>query len=260
MSTPSSLRRLPRRHFFKAIAAAALPAFGIVPEIRRAEVVPQGGDHPWVPTLRTEPTVWADIVEEQVTRSRRGGFDVMVLGDAFMQGWDHEVWQSELAPLGASNYGIGGDGPENVLWRIDHGILDGPAPKAAILMVGLANYWRKHSAADVNRGIETVLDRMQGKLVDTPILVLNLLPALGAEDPIRPWITAVNQRLTTGVAKRAGVHLIDTHAALINKDGTLREGCFTTDELHLSQQGYAVLTETLKPTLDVVLQKHSARV
>jgi len=41
-----------------------------------------------------------------------------------MEYWNNEgkpVWESNYAPVGAINYGIGGDMTQHVLWRIANG-------------------------------------------------------------------------------------------------------------------------------------------
>jgi hypothetical protein len=40
-----------------------------------------------------------------------------------------KIWKEKYAPCGAINLGISSDGTENVLWRLQHGVLDPLHPK-----------------------------------------------------------------------------------------------------------------------------------
>jgi len=47
------------------------------------------------------------------------------------------------------NYGIGGDSTRQLLWRIQHGKVEGISPKAVVLMIGTNNLY-----GDQNAGTE----------------------------------------------------------------------------------------------------------
>ena len=63
-------------------------------------------------------------------------------------------------PLGAGDYGIGGDSTRQVLWRLGHGLVDGLAPKLVVLKIGTNNLYGDHNAGtdeEIARGIKTVV-------------------------------------------------------------------------------------------------------
>lgn len=62
--------------------------------------------------------------------------------------------------------GLLGDRTQNVLWRLQHGEVDGLAPKDIVLLIGTNNtdpFLDKdapESAAEVTEGIEAVVDKL----------------------------------------------------------------------------------------------------
>src|SRR5262249_46197071 len=85
---------------------------------------------------------WRELHRRYVERAKKGNSDLLFLGDSITQGWNEnvsEVWKRFYGPRSAVNFGIGGDRTQHVLWRINHGELDGIKPKVAVLMIGTNN-------------------------------------------------------------------------------------------------------------------------
>src|SRR5689334_9616611 len=70
--------------------------------------------------------------------AKRGGVDVLFLGDSITDAWGGEghgksegskIFEEEFVPLKAANFGIGGDRTQHVLWRLQNGELDDIQPK-----------------------------------------------------------------------------------------------------------------------------------
>src|SRR5678816_1882061 len=59
---------------------------------------------------------------------------VLFLGDSLTERFPQgapQVWNAHMAPRGVLNAGVNGDRTEHLLWRLQHGNLDGPAPAGA---------------------------------------------------------------------------------------------------------------------------------
>ena len=77
----------------------------------------------------------------------KDGIDIALLGDSITQGWGggwdgapfNAAWQKHFGDQKTVNLGIGGDRIESILWRLDHGALDGASPKVIVLMIGVNN-------------------------------------------------------------------------------------------------------------------------
>ena len=81
-------------------------------------------------------------------------------------------WTERCTKPGAVNYGVGGDGTPQVLWRIREGLLDGIQPKAIVLCIGVNNIRAGFDAADTLKGIETVVAAVGGKCPGTKVLLI----------------------------------------------------------------------------------------
>ena len=75
-------------------------------------------------------------------RDSQGQAEVIFVGDSITQGWElngKDAWNKYYAPRHALNLGIGSDHTQHVLWRLDHGNLDGLKPKVAVVLIGVNN-------------------------------------------------------------------------------------------------------------------------
>lgn len=73
---------------------------------------------------------------------KKGGSAVVFIGDSIVHGLEGiAVWREKFAgaPFHALNLGFSGDRTEHVLWRLDHGELDGY--KAKVVVNGKARVW-----------------------------------------------------------------------------------------------------------------------
>ncbi|MDB6006253.1 MAG: GDSL-like lipase/acylhydrolase domain containing protein [Prosthecobacter sp.] len=200
---------------------------------------------PWEPAMRDDSADWANTVTQQAEAVKQAQARIIFIGDSLTENWDEEIWKARIAPLNALNFGVGGEGPQHVLWRMEHGILDGAAPETVVLMVGINNFWRDFSGADTARGIAAIVARVHEKHPATRIVLLGLLPVYEAASPIRPWIAEINTRLK----QVKEVEFFDLSAAFLEADGNQRLQLYKEDHLHLSKAGYVVLTRELTPVL-----------
>jgi lysophospholipase L1-like esterase len=207
-----------------------------------------GAEVPWVPAMRDDTAYWAGVVKQQAEAMKQSQAKIIFIGDSLTESWDKDVWQMRIAPAQALNFGIGGEGPQHVLWRLEHGILDGPSPETVVLMIGINNFWRHFSAADTTRGVEAIVERIHTRHPTTRIVLMGLLPVYEAASPIRPWIAEINK----GLKKLDGqkkVEFLDFSSAFLETDGNQRLQLYQEDHLHLSKAGYVVLARELTPVL-----------
>jgi lysophospholipase L1-like esterase len=129
---------------------------------------------------------WLKRHEGFVAEAARGGVDVLFLGDSITDGWRRPgpnggkaVWDREIAPLRAANFGIGGDRTQHVLWRIEHGTLEGLRPKVVVLMIGTNNtgFERdsttpRNTPAETVAGVQALLGQLRRRLPEARVLLL----------------------------------------------------------------------------------------
>src|SRR5512145_675377 len=85
---------------------------------------------------------WMKRHESFNERVKQGNVDLIFIGDSITQGWEGAgkgVWAEFYGKRNAVNLGIGGDRTQHVLWRLDHGNIEGISPKLAVLMIGTNN-------------------------------------------------------------------------------------------------------------------------
>jgi len=203
---------------------------------------------PWEPAMRDDTAYWASTVKQQAETMKQSQSKIVFIGDSLTESWDKEIWQRRIAPSKALNFGIGGEGPQHVLWRLEHGILDGPSPETVVLMIGINNFWRHFSAADTTRGIEAIVERIHKRHPTTRIVLLGLLPVYETASPIRLWIAEINAGLKRLDGQRK-VEFFDFSSAFLQADGNQRLQLYQEDHLHLSKAGYVVLARELTPVL-----------
>ena len=148
-----------------------------------------------------------------------------------------------------ANLGFGGDRTENVLWRIDHGELNGIAPRQVILMIGTNNLTSGDSVSDTVAGIATICLRIHEKLPQTKLLVLGLLPCSALREKAAE-VDCVNFLLETRLHPQGWVQVLDVGNKFRNSDGSINGKLFFADGIHPNKDGYAILGENLKLFLE----------
>lgn len=181
--------------------------------------------------------------------NRRRQADIVVIGDSIIHYWGGEptapkawaadVWKRTFASWSVENLGFGWDRTENVLWRIDHGELDGIKPKLIVIKIG-TNNTGINSPADIACGIEAVCIRAHAVQPRAKILLLGILPRRD-EGSARPAITGqVNKILQAKLGKVSWIRYRDFGTAFRNPDGSVKAVLFG-DHVHPNHAGYEVL-------------------
>ena len=191
-----------------------------------------------------------------LARGKSGPIGVLFLGDSITQGWENEgreVWQRHYAGYQALNLGFGGDRTENVLWRLQHGELDGLAPKVAVLMIGTNNTGhRAEDPATTAAGVRRLVKEIRTRLPATKLLLLAVFPrGEKPDDPLRGINERVNW-LIAGEADGRQVHFLDINAAMTEPDGTLSRDVMP-DLLHPNGNGYEIWQREMEPMLQRLL-------
>jgi lysophospholipase L1-like esterase len=184
--------------------------------------------------------------------------EIVFIGDSITQGWENEgreVWQRHYARHHALALGFGGDRTENVLWRLQHGEIDGIAPKVAVLMIGTNNTGhRAENPQTTAAGIKRLLDEIRQRQPLTKVLLLAVFPRGDKPDD---FLRRINERvngLISSYADGRHVFFLNINESLMNPDGTLSKDILP-DLLHLSEKGYATWQRAMDPTLQKLLNQ-----
>jgi len=182
------------------------------------------------------------------------------MGDSITHGWEGrrgdtvapDLWAKNFAPYKALNLGYGGDNTEHVLWRLDHGELDGYQPKLLVLMIGTNNTGHrpleKESAEDTAAGIKAILERIAEKSPSTKVALLPIFPrSAKPTDQPRVRNDRVNE-IIKGYADGKRVVFVDFNDKLLEPDGTLSKEIMP-DLLHPNAKGYEIWTAAIMPVI-----------
>ena len=146
--------------------------------------------------------------------------------------------------------GFGYDRTENVLWRIEHGELDGIAPKAIVVLIGTNNL-EVNTVEDTFNGIVAVQAAVRDKQPEARVLLLGLLPrGRRPKGSMRRKANAVNEYLSMAILD--GVDYLDAGVGLVGPDGRISADLMP-DYLHPTERAYRVIAENIEPTLTKLL-------
>lgn len=197
---------------------------------------------------------WLMLHEAHVkaVQDSKGPIDVLLVGDSITIQWG-ESWRKHFPDLKAVNIGIGGDKTQNVLWRLDHGGVEGLQPRAMVLMIGNNNmfFTPETGVEAAAQGIAMCARNLREKFPDASLVVAKILPAHAPGNAFHEDIKKTNRALDAlKLDSDAKVRVLDLTADFTNADGTLKKELYTPDNIHLSPAGYAVYAERLRPLLD----------
>lgn len=185
--------------------------------------------------------------ERNLERAEEGPIDLLFLGDSITQGWsDKETWDRYYAPRNAANFGVGGDRTQHVLWRLNHGEIEGISPKVVVLMIG-TNNMNTNTPEEIAEGIKLIVDTLRAKLPNSKILLLGVLPRGQKPAPVRDRIKDLNERIATFDDGKM-IKFLDIGHAFLGPDGTISRALMP-DFLHLTEAGYQRWAEAMEPTL-----------
>jgi len=185
---------------------------------------------------------WAQRHESFNKRAQQGDVNLIFIGDSITHAWEmagNDIWDSYYGHRKAMNLGIGGDRTQNVLWRLDHGNIDGISPAAAVLMIGTNNSnGTVNTAEEIADGIIGIVKLLRSKLPRTKVLILGIFPRGETPSPQRDK-NAKASEIAMRIADGRMVHYMDIGEHFLLADGTLTKEIMP-DYLHLSPLGYQI--------------------
>ncbi|NRA40540.1 MAG: GDSL family lipase [Planctomycetes bacterium] len=195
---------------------------------------------------------WLQRHQDHLAIRDNGPHNILFIGDSITQGWGEsgqEIFARDLAPLGIANFGIGGDATEHVLWRIEHGVLDGLSPRKIALLIGTNNLGNEgHSAEQTAAGILAVLAAIQEKCPAAQIIFHAVFPRDNQPGTLfRQQIAEINQRIQQA-ADGNRVIWFDIGDQFLDDQGEITDSLMP-DFLHLTPTAYDIWSKALLPLL-----------
>lgn len=206
---------------------------------------PQPRDQKW----------WQDRHESFNKRAKQGNVDLVFIGDSITQGWEtegREAWSKHFGQRNAMNLGISGDQTQHVLWRLDHGNVEGISPKLAVLMIGTNNSGQD-PAGNIAMGVTAVVQKLREKLPHTKVLVLAIFPRGEKPNPQRDKINEANRTIAK-LADGKNIYYLDIGPKFTSADGTISKEIMP-DFLHFSPKGYEIWATAVEPQVGALMAK-----
>ncbi len=234
------------------LSFCALPASLVGQEIK-SDVKPEVKPNNAVVPAPKEGN-WLKRHESFNERVKKGNVDLLMIGDSITAGWEgngQKVWEEFYAKRNAVNLGIGGDRTQHVLWRLEHGNLDGIQPKAAVLMIGTNNAG-SNTSEQIAEGIKAIVDKLKEKVPETKILILAVFPRGTNKDDARRKVNDGTNALIAKLADDKQVFFLDIGPKFVAEDGVISKEVMY-DLLHLTEKGYRIWAEAIEPKLAILL-------
>ncbi len=166
----------------------------------------------------------------------------------FPVGPGRAVWNEMKKSARLLNLGVGGDLTQNVLWRLDHGEMDGYRTRYVFLMIGTNNC--DDTPEDRAGGIRAVIAKIAEKQPSATILLSPIFPCEANPDSPGRISRERTNAIIRGFADGVHVVWVDFTSKLLNADGTLSPEIMP-DYLHPLEAGYRIWRDALAEFMPV---------
>ena len=179
-------------------------------------------------------------------------------GEPKLKNWDGtsripngpKTWDSLFANRSVLNLGFGWDRTQNVLWRLDHGEIDGLHPRTVIINIGTNNTSetqnaRMNTATEIVEGIRAICMRVRSKVPGAKIVLMSVFPReQSAAHPRRILINEINRNLEA-FAKEQNITILNIGPKMLESDGTLSKE-IAPDFCHPTEKGYQIWADAIR--------------
>ena len=161
-----------------------------------------------------------------------------------------KAWDSLFGATRVLNLGFGWDRTQNVLWRLDHGELDGLHPRTVIIDIGTNNtsqtaHARMNTADEIVEGIRAVIGRVRSKVPGAEIVVMEVFPReKEPQNPRRLLIGDIDRQLEA-VAAKEHITLVNIGPSMLEPDGHFKPGIML-DYTHPTEKGYQLWADAIE--------------
>lgn len=202
----------------------------------------------------------AKFVNNSLSDSSR--IKIVFTGSSSIEFWNgagKEIWDSKYAPLGAVNYGIGGDQTQHTIWRIENGELQGLKPKLVIIYVGSNNVPGNSNNDEIVQGVNATVTSAHNQVPEANILLVGFFPR-GDVPPVNTTlhrIVDISSKLKPIVHedKSRRSYFLDIFDSLAPPTlDRIYEEFYQGDKLHLNTQGYVLWDKLMNSTFYQLIQ------
>lgn len=158
--------------------------------------------------------------------------EVVFLGDSITARGRFEEFFPETSVL---NRGIGSDTSEGVLNRMEEVI--GRQPGKIFLMIGINDLIRNKGYTEIVSNVRALVEEVDTRLPECTVFIQSVLPAINvSQDKIKN----LNGEYKNLAEEYPSCHYIDLYSLFLNGTGSMEEGYYSPDGVHLNGNGYEV--------------------
>jgi lysophospholipase L1-like esterase len=235
------------------VVPATQPAAKSLDPSRNTAVIP-------VPSLEQDSYNWWARHAECLALGPKLDPQVVLIGDSITNFWGGEPrariangpesWAATFRARRVLNLGFGWDRTQNVLWRLEHGELDGLHPTLVIINIGTNNFSgtahaRAGTPEEIAQGVLKIREAVLAKCPQAHILIMAVFPrGNNAADGRRPGILSLNRILAKSLADLPQTTFLDIGNRFLDGHGNISSEILP-DGTHPSEQGYAIWSRAL---------------
>jgi len=182
--------------------------------------------------------------------------NILFIGDSLTENWltiGKPVWDKFYAPRHTLNFGVSGDGTQNVLWRLTNMNVQVVTPKVAVILIGTNNY--ANDPHEIAAGVEAVMANTEEVFPDVKIILVSILPNARANEKMMQ-----TNRLIKSFADNSTSYYLDLVPLMPRVMTTTSDGQTDTnwkgigdDGLNLTAAGYEIWANGMEPLLTKLL-------
>lgn len=194
----------------------------------------------------TEKPGWLKRHESINAKAKTEPAGLLYIGDSIVQRYEsagRKVWDYYYADRQGLNLGISGDRTQHVLWRLDHGNIDGLSPKLAIVMIG-QNNGGHNTGPEIAEGVTRIVQKLREKLPQTKILLLGIFQRREKPTPERETLAEANT-IISHLADTQTIHYLDINSVFVQPDGTI-SATLMPDFEHPNEEGCRRWSEAIE--------------
>lgn len=173
--------------------------------------------------------------------------NIVFLGDSITHRYNLEKYYDDKKRI--VNSGEDGNTTEDILDNLKERVYD-YNPSKVILLIGTNDIQEKRSEEDIINNIKKISEEIKINRPQAKIYIESIYPVDidhkkgGAEDRKNEEIESINKKLEE-YCKDEKIEYINLYAKLLAEEGNIKDE-YTKDGLHISDEGYEVITKELE--------------
>lgn len=196
-----------------------------------------------------EPDYWEAEIQafEEADAGAPPQGRIVFTGSSSIRFWEN--LEADMAPLAVLNRGFGGAHMSHVLHNAER-LVTAYAPRALVLYVGDNDIGAGKSPETVAADFVDLVDRVRSHQPELPIYFITIKPSRLRWD-LWPTMAEANARIARLAVVDPNLSLLDISRPMLDlgRGEAPPEDLFWLDGLHLTEAGYAIWTEVVRPRL-----------